>query len=413
LTDLLPVDQARQILLQSFHSIEVVEISLTSALGYVLAESVHSPIDFPSFANSSMDGFAVVSSDLVNATPENPANLSIIEDIPAGSIPQKRVGIGQASRIMTGAMLPEGADCVIQVELTRELSGNSIVQCLASIKSGESVRPIGHDFHQGSRLIQAGTRLEPHHLGLLASVGLHSIRVFRKPKIALLTTGNELIPFGSHLEIGKIIDTNSIILTSLIERSGGSIVHLGISRDSEEDIRSHLDTAIETGADMIISSAGVSVGEYDFVRSVISKRGNIDFWRINIRPGKPFAFGNYNKIPFFGLPGNPVSSFVIFLIFVLPAIKKLSGTNEFFEKRLLATLATPVESDGRESYLRAIAFLSKTGGVFVRITDSHQGSGNLYGLAGSNALLIVPSGVKSLPSGAQVKIILIGDLIDE
>ena len=188
---------------------------------------------------------------------------------------------------------------------------------------------------------------------------------------------------------------------------------LGISRDSEEDIRSHLDTAIETGADMIISSAGVSVGEYDFVRSVISKRGMIDFWRINIRPGKPFAFGNYNKIPFFGLPGNPVSSFVIFLIFVLPAIKKLSGANEFFEKRLPATLVTTVDSDGRESYLRSIASLSKTGDIFVRITDSHQGSGNLYGLAGSNALLIVPSGVKSLPSGAQVKIILIGDLVDE
>jgi len=413
LIDLLPVDQARKILLQSFHPVELVEISITLALGYVLAESVVSPIDFPSFSNSSMDGFAVISSDLINATPDNPANLKIIEDIPAGYIPQKRVGIGQASRIMTGAMLPEGADCVIQVELTQELPGNSIVQCLASLKTGESIRPIGHDFHQGSRLLPAGTRLEPHHLGLLASIGLQTVRVFRKPKIALLTTGNELLPFGSHLEVGKIIDSNSIILTSLIERSGGSIIQLGISRDSEEDLRSHLDAAVKTGADMIVSSAGVSVGEYDFVRSVISQRGMIDFWRINIRPGKPFAFGNYHNIPFFGLPGNPVSSFIIFLIFVLPSIKKMCGFNDLFEKRIQAILSMSVESDGRESYLRSNATLSKTGEIHVRLTDSHQGSGNLFGLAGSNALLIVPSGVKSLPSGAQVKFILLGDLIDE
>jgi molybdopterin molybdotransferase len=378
-----------------------------------LAESIQSPIDFPAFANSSMDGFAVISSDLLNATPNNPSSLEITEDIPAGCIPQKKLQTGQAARIMTGAMLPEGADCVIQVELTRELPGTSTVHCLASVKPGESVRPIGNDFHCGNQLILAGSQLAPHHLGLLASVGLQEIRVFRKPKIALLTTGNELIPFGSHLEVPKIIDSNSIILSSLIELSGGSIIKLGISRDSEEDIRTHLDYAIEVGADMIISSAGVSVGEYDFMRSVISQRGIIDFWRINIRPGKPFAFGNYGNIPFFGLPGNPVSSFVTFLIFVVPAIKLMCGFNNPFEKTLTATLSAPVESDGRESYLRSIACRTESGEIHVQLTDSHQGSGNLYGLASSNALLIVPSGVKSLPSGAQVKIILIGNLKDE
>jgi molybdopterin molybdotransferase len=413
MSDLLSVEQARQTILKSFIAVKTEIIPSINSLGRILAEPVIAPQDFPTFANSSMDGFAVISSDLQCATLSQPVQLEIIEEIPAGVVPQKIVRPGQAARIMTGAMVPQGADCVIPVELTLELDGGSQVLCNEFVQPGQFVRPIGLDFHQGNQLIPAGTQMKPHHLGLLASVNVTHIQVFCKPKIALLATGNELISAGTSQSPGKIIDSNSIMLASFLEQAGAIVVHLGIALDTLEDVQSKLEDGVNADVDLIISSAGVSVGKFDFVRTVIAQQGKIDFWRVNIRPGKPLAFGNFQGIPYIGLPGNPVSSFVTCLLFVLPVIKTLMGFGNPLETRLSARLLSPLESDGRESYLRGIASLSSSGEIQVHLIDSHQGSGNLSGLVGSNALLIVPSGVKSLPFGAQVKIILIDELRNE
>ncbi len=413
MSDLLSVEGARRIILQSFHPVESTEVALEDAGGLVLARNIFSPHNFPAYVNSSMDGFAVLAVDLLKAKQDHPIQLEVIEDIPAGAIPSREIRSGQASRIMTGAMLPAGADSVIPVELTHEVPGSPFVLCYSPVHLGENIRPIGQDFAFGDQILSAGTQLFPHHLGLLASIGLGMIPVFRRPKIALLTTGDELVPVGADLEPGKIVDSNNIIISSLIKLSGGTVFNLGIARDDEAEIRFLLNQAIEAEVDAIISSAGVSVGNYDYVKRIVSEKGNIDFWRVNIRPGKPIAFGSYANIPFFGLPGNPVSSYVTFLIFVKPAIENLLGIEQPQAQKLSAILTESAVSDGRESYLRAKATLISSGEIHVKLSESHQGSGNLFGLVDANALLIVPSGVKSLPIGAQVKIILIGDLRDE
>lgn len=413
MTELLSVHNARQMILQSFHPLDPLEIPLSKANGYVLAESIYSPLDIPSFANSSMDGFAVVSADLAGADPQHPIRLQVIEDIPAGKVPLLMVRSGLAARIMTGAMLPPGADAVLPLEETREEPHLHSVLCFSATQPGDFIRPVGHDFKQHDLLIPGGTRLHAQHLGLLASLGMGELRVHRKPRIALLTTGDELLPPGSALQPGKIIDSNSLVLSTLLEESG-AVVHLqGIARDTTDEISDFMEAASAAGVDLILSSAGVSVGEYDFVKAAISTHGKIDFWRVNLRPGKPLAFGQYRTIPFFGLPGNPVSSFVTFLLFVQPAIQKMCGLVNDPSRRLSAYLQQPVQSDGRESYLRAHAHLSPDGDIHAQLAGSHQGSANLLGLVASNALLIVPSGVKSLPIGARVDLLLIGDLTNE
>lgn len=370
-------------------------------------------MDFPPFANSSMDGYAVISADLSDASPNFPVRLEVIEDVPAGYSPIIHLESGKASRIMTGAMLPQGADGVIPLEFTTESQDGREIACHTPITPGDYIRPLGHDFHKNDILIPFATRLDPRHIALLSSLGFVTIPVFRKPRVAILTSGSELIPPGSQLEPGKVIDTNSILLSSMVEEANGDPIKLGIAKDDPDDIRRLLNIAVDLRPDLIITSAGVSVGKYDYIKEIISEKGEIAFWKVNLRPGKPFAFGTYNGIPFLGMPGNPVSTFVTFLLFAKPLIQKLSGISQPIQQIFTAQSLEQINSDGRESYLRATATSSASGKILVKLTESHQGSGNIFGLTTSNALLIVPNGVKSLPIGAKVKIILIGDLISK
>jgi molybdopterin molybdotransferase len=273
------------------------------------------------------------------------------------------------------------------------------------IQPGENVRRRADDLHLGDGVLIKGTRLRAQEIGLLAMLGILEVPVYRLPKVALLSSGDELLPVDAMLTPGKIHDANSYILAILSESAGVELIRLGIASDSEADVRSHLQRAVEEKADLILSSAGVSVGAFDYVKSVVETDGILEFWKVNMRPGKPLAFGKYHGIPFCGLPGNPVSAFVGFEIFVRPALEKLAGQNPRSPLRQKARLTETVESDGRESYLRAV--VTEEHGRLVACLTGHQGSGNIFSLVRANALLIVPSGVKSLPAGSEAEIWLV------
>jgi molybdopterin molybdotransferase len=355
-----------------------------------------------------MDGFAVRASDVQSASPQSPSILNIIADIPAGSDPHVTIEPGQAARIMTGAPIPPGADAVVPVEDTDKYSKASSssledqVQIFRSASLGSYIRSPGHDFKSGQTVLRACRSLHPQDIGLLAMLGLVQVPVFRLPRVALLSTGDELLLPDQPLHPGKIHDSNSYSLGGLIQESGAELIPLGIVQDDFNLIQQKLDQAVQSGADLIVSSAGVSVGTYDYVRDVIESQGSLEFWRVNMRPGKPVAFGEYRGVPVIGLPGNPVSSFIGFVVFAQPAIFKLAGREDINRQVTPAILSEAVESDGRESYLRAVVDF-RDGKYYARLTG-HQGSGNLFSLVQANALLIVPSGVKSLPAGSEVEI---------
>lgn len=411
---LLSVQEAQQRILTYFSAVSTELVPLDQASQRVLAQDIISPIDLPPFPNSSMDGFAVQSSDVASASLENPVTLEIVANLPAGIVPGFEVTPGKTSRIMTGAYLPQGADAVVPIENTSAYDRAAAeaspgrVQIYRPVAPGAYVRPLGQDIHQGQKVLEAGQRLTAQAVGLLASLGISQIPVYRLPRVALFSSGDELIPPDQPLRPGKIRDSNSYMLRSLVAKYGGEVIWLGIAPDSPDIIRQRFQTAVSRGADLIISSAGVSVGEFDYVRPIIEQDGELHFWRVNMRPGKPLAFGSYKNIPLIGLPGNPVSTYVGFVVFALPALNKLAGLTQPFSRRLVrVVLAEPVESDGRESYLRVILFQEKDR-LFARLTG-HQGSGNLFSLVQANALLIVPSGVKSLAAGAELDAWMLDD----
>jgi molybdopterin molybdotransferase len=257
----------------------------------------------------------------------------------------------------------------------------------------------------GDKVLSPGRRLRAQEMGLLAMLGISDVPVYRKPKVALLSSGDELLPVEAPLTPGKIHDSNSFLLAALSESAGVELIRLGVASDSEVDVRNRLERAVAEKADIIISSAGVSMGAFDYVKAVVESEGELDFWKVNMRPGKPLAFGKFSGIPFFGLPGNPVSAYMGFEVFVRPALEKLSGQPPHPRASQKARLAETVESDGRESYLRAI--VSEEQGQLVARLTGRQSSGDLLSLVQANALLIVPSGVKSLPANSEAQIWLI------
>jgi molybdopterin molybdotransferase len=358
-----------------------------------------------------MDGFAVIAADVAHAGPGSPVTLDVAADIPAGTAPQIRLQSGQAARIMTGAPVPAGADAVVRVEDTDVSPRQAGLQAPDQVKiffpapQGENVRPAGQDVQRGELVMEAGQRIRPQDAGFLSMLGVSQAWVHRRPRVAVFSSGDELLPAGQPLAPGKIYDANSYTLVGLIEQTGAQAIHLGISADHPVAVRSTLEAALAQDADLIVSSAGVSVGALDFVRSVVEENGTLDFWRVNMRPGKPVAFGSYRGKPFIGLPGNPVSAFVGFEVFVRPALQKMLGMNPQPRQSFFAHLEQAVNSDGRESYLRSIVE-QRDGELFARLTG-HQGSGNLRSLVQANSLLFIPSGVKYLPSGSRVQVLLL------
>jgi molybdopterin molybdotransferase len=403
---LLSVTEARQKLLADFRAVQKIDIDIEHATGYVLANDVKATYDYPLFNNSSMDGFAVRAEDLQYASRENPAQLKIVEDIPAGAVPVKEIHPGEAARIMTGAVLPEGADSVIPVEDSnvnwRENQNVEMppdVLLYRPVMPGEYIRKIGDDIRRG-QIVMTRRRLRAQDIGFLAMLGIDRVKVFRRPRIAIFSSGDELTPVGTVLAPGKIYDSNSKTLLALSEKYFAEVISLGIVPDQIAEVKKTFESAVAQNVDLVITSAGVSVGAFDYIQKVVKENGEIKFWRVNMRPGKPLAFGRYQDVPFIGLPGNPVSAFVGFEVFVRPAILKLSGDANLEHSKFDVILAEAIESDGRESFLRAVVKFEE--GQYSAKLTGHQGSGNLFSLVQANALLIIPSGVKSLPEGARV-----------
>jgi molybdopterin molybdotransferase len=410
LSSLLSVKEAREQLISELTPVGRTVIGLDHAFGKVLSDDVVSTMDLPPFANSQMDGFAVTFQDIAPASPGTPVTLKVIADIPAGVFPQVTLRQGEAARIMTGAPIPEGAELVIPVEDTDQQNRtgggpmSSQIKVMKTGSTGQFIRPRGQDIQAGQKVFHAGQVLRAQDVGLLAMLGVARVPVFKQPRVALLSTGDEVLPIDQPLTPGKVHDANSYVLSALISSLGAEVVNLGIAADSETSVKRHLDQAVAEKADLILSTAGVSVGAFDYVRKVVTENGSIAFWRVNIRPGKPIAFGRYRDIPLIGLPGNPVSAFVGFEVFVRAAIHRLAGkaSQDWISPRVKIT--EPIESDGRESYLRCVV-QTENGELMARLTESHQGSGNLLSLVQANALLIIPAGVKSLPAGSSLEII--------
>lgn len=404
---MLSVSEARERILSHFQPVATEIVSLIASSNRVLAMDIRAAHELPLFDNSSMDGFAIRAED----TSASPLTLSVVADIPAGVLPKVTLASGQAARIMTGAQMPLGANAVIPVEDTdfnfRE-AGTAPPQTVSfqrKVNAGENVRPRGMDLHAGDVVLSKGRLLKPQDLGLLAMLGIANVEVFKKPRVALLSSGSELVPVDQPLEEGKIHDSNSYTIAALIESAGAEVIRLGVAKDNLESVTALFEKAVTEKVDLILSSAGVSVGAFDFVKEVIETHGRMDFWKVNMRPGKPLAFGEYRGFNFIGLPGNPVSAFAGFEIFVRNVLHTLGGRSDGSRLKIKVRCAEEIESDGRESYLRA-TIQEKDGVQFASLTG-HQGSGNLLSLVQADALLIIPAGVKCVPAGQEVEAILI------
>lgn len=401
------VSDAQKQILDSFSPLSIETIKIENSLYRILAEPVIADQPSPSFDNSSMDGVAVLAEDIKNATSENPITLDIVGTIPAGDISNNTIKPGQAMQIMTGAKIPEGADCVVQVEHTNLDFSKPIysdqVLVYQSAKQGTNIRKLGNFYTKGKTLLSPGQKIRPQDVALLAMTGMPVVKVVRKPQIGLLTTGDELVPPGDPISPGKIRDTNSYMLSALLESNGAEVVPSGIIPDDIEAVKFALQQLKDTGVDLILTSGGVSVGAYDIVRRVIENDGKLKLWRVNMRPGKPLAFGEFMDIPFIGLPGNPVSAFVGFQVFVRPALQKMMTGNIIPFTTQKARLLEAVSSDGRETYIPATLTNLKNEPV-VR-PASNQSSGNLYALIPGNSLIILSLGVKFLNKGELVDVV--------
>jgi len=407
----LTVREALSLILARVSTLTAEEVALSDALGRVLASPAVAEDDLPPFANSSMDGYAVRASDLSSANPETPVRLHVVGDIAAGANPTVEIGAGTAARIMTGAPLPQGADAVVPVEDTDEPWRDTErplpeqVAIKRMVHPGDYIRYPGEDIHAGEIVIAPGSALRPQEIGVLAALGLDRVMVVRRPRVGVLATGDELVEVSAPLSPGKIRNSNSYAQAAQVRALGGVPVELGIARDKTTDVRRKLEEAVTLGVDLLVSSAGVSVGAYDVVKEVLDASGDVAFWRVRMRPGKPLAFGAYRGIPYLGLPGNPVSAMVSFETFARPAILKMGGHRLLERPRVRAVLLEDIRSDGRESYLRAI--VNREEGRYVARTTGSQGSHVMTSLTRANALVVVPEGIKEVASGTELDAVMI------
>jgi molybdopterin molybdotransferase len=404
-------DAARRILAEVRRQ-PALRVPLDDALDSVLAEDIVSPLDIPPWANSAMDGYAVRGADVAGASQDRPVRLPVVEHIPAGAFPTRPVGPGESARIFTGAPVPDGADTVVRQEDTD--LGAERVTIVSDRDRGSNVRPAGEDIRRGATVLQAGTALGAAQLGVLASLAVAHPLAYRRPRVAILGGGDELVDVDQPEEIlsgRKIASSNTHTLLAMVRKAGGEPVNLGIARDTPESLREHLGRALD--CDLLVTSAGISVGEHDYVRAVLDELGGTQrFWRIRMRPGAPVGFGQVGGIPWIGLPGNPVSTMVTFELFVRPAIRKMSGHALPFRRSVPVTLAEAVSlTPTLQHFLRGIVTFGPTGPA-ARLTGP-QGSGLLTSMARANALLVIPEGQLETPPGSTVQAILLDDVVHQ
>lgn len=402
---MIAVEQALREILEQVPVLGLEKVDILEALGRVLGEDVRAPRNIPPQDNSAMDGFAVNSEDTLGAAAENPLFFDIVEDIPAGHVPQKIVGFAEAARIMTGASIPRGADAVVKVENTEMEDGR--VKFRSPVRKGENVRRSGEDVRMDEIVLTRGRNIRPAEIGMLASLGRSFVSVHQKPLVAVLATGNELADVDGILSPATIVSSNSYSLSAQVIEAGGIPLILGIAKDRKEDMKDKYLQAFR--ADIIISSAGVSVGEYDLVKDVIQELGtDIRFWKVAMRPGRPLVFGIMGGKPIFGLPGNPVSSMISFEQFVRPSIRKMTGHTNLFRRTLLASLEEDVEKvAGLRFFLRGV--VRKTDGKYVVSTTGEQGSGILKSMVLANGIIVLPEEGTKVPRGTTVTVQVLDD----
>ena len=404
---MIAVEEAQRRVLEETPLLGTETVLLGEALGRILREDVRAPRDIPSSENSAMDGYAVISDDLVQASATSPLRLRVIEDVPAGRIAERRVERGTAIRIMTGALVPGGADCVVPVEQTD--GGSAVVDVTAPVPKGANVRARGEDMRAGEVILRAGSRLGPGELGVLASVQKGSAVVGRRPEIAILSTGDEIVPIDGAWAPGKVVNSNAWSLAALARSAGALPREMGIVPDTLDATKQAIRSA--EASDFILSSGGVSVGAYDFVKDALDELGaETKFWQVAMKPGKPLVLARLGDRLYFGLPGNPVSCMVSFLLFIVPAIRKAMGESGTLTPPVIrATLAAPLRSRGdRRQYFRARAVARE--GAIVAIPTTGQGSGQSTGMVGANAFAVVEAGTKEVAAGEAVDIVLFGTL---
>ncbi|MFL2653101.1 MAG: gephyrin-like molybdotransferase Glp [Dehalococcoidia bacterium] len=411
--DMLSVEEAREKILREFNSLDEVRISLNESLGCVISKDIISNISVPPWNNSAMDGYAIILEDVKNASDENIIYLDVIEKIAAGELPEKKIISGQSARIMTGAPIPEGSNAVVPFEDTDELSSTSsdLIGIKINVENFENIRKKGEDISKGDLIIKKGVEITPAVVGVLASIGVSTIDVFRRPKIGILSTGNELIEPDQSIKDGKIYNSNTFTISSLTKSFGANPVTQAHSLDTIEDLEKKLNNFEDV--DLIVTSAGVSKGDYDVVKDVLSKNGDMNFWSVNMRPAKPLAFGKINikskSIPLLGLPGNPVSAMIAFEKFGRYAIDKMMGKKIKHRPIIKAVLQENIyNDDGRRLYARVKVEKSNISSEIIATPLKNQSSGVLTSMFLSNGLAICPSGTDILKKGQEIDVEMFG-----
>ena len=423
--DMLTVDSAVERILERFTPLaEHERVPLDASLGRVLVEDVPADIDLPPFDTTAMDGYALRFQDVEAATKDSPVTLLVIGQVAAGSVAEQPLSEGQAYRILTGAPMPPGADSVVPYEDTdgkgfggwsgeqgaHEAAAEREVRVFSAVERGENVRFKGEVQRHGEVVVRAGSVIRPGEVAVLATFGKPDVWVYRRPRVAILSTGDELVTAAERPGPGQIRDGNAPALAALARQYGAEPLQLRIARDTPEDVRAALLDAVERKADLIVTSGGVSMGDHDVVKHVVRSEGSIGFWSIDLRPGKPLAFGALRGVPFLGLPGNPVSALVTFELFARPAILRLGGHTRLRKIELLATALEPIRNgSGRENFMRGIVERRPAGEDYewtVRLTGE-QASNFITSMAQANALVRVPKITKLVSPGEKVRVLMV------
>ncbi|MDQ2724490.1 MAG: molybdopterin molybdotransferase MoeA [Actinomycetota bacterium] len=405
---MISLEEARDRVLRSCPPAATVRVGVGDALDRVLAEPVHAPEPVPPFANTAMDGFAVRAADVSGASADRPTRLVIVGTIAAGHAPDRAVGPGEAVRIMTGAPFPDGADAIAIVETTR-LDGDDGVLVERPVSAGDHIRAAGEDLAAGQEVFPVGTVLGPGHLGVLATTGRVDVAIIPAPRVGVLSTGDELVASGGPLQPGQIRDSNRLTLLALLRRDGYPVVDLGIARDDEAEINLKL-TEAAASCDAVLTSGGVSMGDFDYVKKVLDEIGDMSWMQVAIRPAKPFAFGTIATTPVFGLPGNPVSSMVSYELLARSGLRAMAGHPPDHLHHPLIPAVVDDDSlrrrpDARTNYSRVNATMGADGRYHVR-TAGGQASNLLWPMAVADALAVVPPG-DGVAAGGEVAIILL------
>ena len=419
-TDLmLTVNEARERILAHFSPLPSEQVPILDALGRVLAEDVIAPNDVPPFDNSAMDGYAVRAADLEAARDDRPVMLAVLGELPAGATTEQPVTPNTCYRILTGAPLPPGADSIVPYELTdgvafggwhgaaeaaTAVAAQHAVRVFKTVKYDDNVRHAGEDQRQGDTILARGTVIRPAEVGVLGSLGRTSVAVVQRPRVAILSTGDEVVEIDRPLAPGLIRNANSYSLAALVRWYGGEPLMLGIAADTVESLRELLWRGRR--ADMIVTTGGVSMGDYDVVKNILAREGDVSFWSIDMRPGKPVAFGTLLDVPFIGLPGNPVSTMVGFEILVRPALLTLAGHTRLAKTAIRARAAHRISNrSGRENYMRAI--VTRDGDEWVAHLTGEQGSGILTSMHRANGLVVVPRQTTRIEKGESVQVLML------